>query len=301
MQQLSYAMLKPLVIILFALYSPTILGQTNYKGFIGKYPIELVTNIYSDGDARAVYAYQNFDEPIVIDGKLSGDTLTLFEKDKNKTVTATLSFPGFNKKNKTLNGTWTSLQTNKQLSIEIEKEFEIEDGDSIEWQGKEIIQKYSLKNYYFKLVISKAKGDFYPRVTGVKILQKKTDSLIQHVQTDCRLWGLDNIQVGDYNFDGILDFSVFEESYAGPNTSSVYFLYDPTTKKYFDSGFEGVSLEFDQKTKRIFEHNQCCAGRQHTTAKYRVVNNKMVLIEQHCYIWDEKRQDLVERKMKDCQ
>jgi hypothetical protein len=90
-------------------------------------------------------------------------------------------------------------------------------------------------------------------------------------------------------------------SYAGPNTSSLYFLYNTKTKKFFNSGFDGSSLEFDAKEKRIYERNQCCAGTVHTSAVYKVVKNKMVLIEQHCFVWDEKKQDLVERKMKDCQ
>jgi len=27
----------------------------------------------------------------------------------------------------------------------------------------------------------------------------------------------------------------------------------------------------------------------------------MVLVEEHCYIWNEKKKDLVEHKMKDCE
>jgi len=78
-------------------------------------------------------------------------------------------------------------------------------------------------------------------------------------------------------------------------------LFDPKTNQYFDSGFSGVSLDFDKKTKRITEDNQCCAGRQRTKSIYKVVNNKMVLVEQHCYIWNDKKGGLVERKIKDCE
>lgn len=113
--------------------------------------------------------------------------------------------------------------------------------------------------------------------------------------------GLYDIEIDDYNFDGKKDFSVFEASYAGSNTTRKYFLYDPQMNKFFDSKFAGVSLTFNQKTKQISELNQCCAGRQQTVSKYKVVNNKMVLVEQHCYIWSEKKQDFIERKLKDCQ
>ena len=193
------------------------------------------------------------------------------------------------------------MQTKKELSIRLDKEFELEYGDSIAYEDREIIQQVSLKNLYFKLVVSKTADYFYPVVSAIKIFQKQTDSLIQFIKADYQLSGLGNLEIDDYNFDNNKDFSIFQASAAGPNTSRIYFLYNPKTRNFFDSKFEGVSLDFDQKTKRISEHNQCCAGRQHTTAKYKVVNNKMVLVEQHCYIWSEKKQDLVERKMKDCQ
>lgn len=294
MKKLFYIL--TLLITHFNLFS-----QTSYAGFIDKYPIELVTYIYADGDARAIYAYSNFDEPIVINGKLQQHKLTLFEKDKNASDKATLIFDNFNASDSEIKGNWTDLKTGKQLEITLTKKFDIDYGDSIEWKDREILQPVSIGDKYFKLIVSKTKGDFDARVTGVKILEKKTDKLIQQLNLDCQLLGLENISVGDYNFDGIPDFSVFETSYAGPNTSSLYFLYNKKTNNYFESGFSGTSLEFDGKAKRIYERNSCCAGTSVMTAEYKVVNNKMVLVKQHCYKWDEKKQELVERKMKDCQ
>ena len=294
-------MLSRIVFLLLVFISQYSYSQSNYKGFIDKYPIELILFTYDKQDIRAIYSYQNFDEPIVINGKFEKNSLILYEKNVQGKITATLIFEKYDSKSKLQKGIWKNLETNKQLNISLSKEFDIENGESIEWNNLEILQPVSLKNYYFKLLISKTKEDFEARVTGIKILQKKTDSLIQEIEMDCQFWGLSNVSVGDYNFDGIEDFSVFESSYAGPNTSSLYFLYDPETKKFFNSKFEGVSLDFDAKTKTIHEHNQCCAGTIHTTAVYKIVNNKMVLVEQHCLIWDEQKQDLVERPMKDCQ
>lgn len=286
--------IPPLSFLSFYLY-----GQTTYNGYIDKYPIELVTFIYSDGDARAIYAYSNYDEPIIIDGRLQQNKLTLFEKKGGKTQ-ATLTFEDFNAKTDKLEGNWTDLKTGKQLKITLEKRYGVDCDDTAAWKGREILQPVSLGNKYFKLILSKEKEDC-ARVTGIKILEKKTDRLIQQIDLDCQLLALDNVSTGDFNFDGIKDFSVFESSYAGSNTSSLYFLYDSTTKKYFNSGFTGTSLEFDSKSKTIFERNECCGGTSVTTAEYNVVKNKMVLIKQHCYKWDEKKQELVERKMKDCQ
>lgn len=294
-------MKQTLHILTLLLISFNASGQTNYSGFIDKYPIELVTDIFSDGDARAIYAYSNYDEPIVINGERKQGKLTLNEKDSNGKKKATLTFENFDVKNNQLEGTWKDLNSNKQFKISLTKTFNIDYGESIEWTTREILQPVSLKDRYFKLVISKAKDDFYANVTGVKIFEKKTDKLIQQIDLECQLWGLNNISVGDYNFDNIDDFSVFEQSYAGPNTSSLYFLHDPKTNEYFESEYSGTSLEFDDRTKRIYERNQCCAGSSVTTAEYKVINNKMVFVKERCFKWDEKKQELVERKIKDCQ
>ena len=287
---------RVLQILALLLTSFNLLGQTNYYGFIDKYPIELVTDIFSDGDVRAIYVYSNFDEPIVINGELKHSKLTLYEKDNNGKNKATLTFDNFDTKSNQLVGTWKELNSNKQLKISLKKNFDIDYGENIEWTAREIIQPISLKDKYFKLVISKAKDNFYAKVTGVKIFEKKTDKLIQQIYLECQLWGLNNISIEDYNFDGINDFSVFEQSYTGPNTSRLYFLFNPKTGKYFKSSFEGTSLEFDQNTKRIYEHNQCCAGRSHMNAEYKVINNKMVLVKKTCLEYDEKTEDLKEVK-----
>lgn len=278
-------------LILLLLVSLHASAQTSYSGCIDKYPIELVTYIFSDGDARAIYAYTNYDEPILINGTLKQKQLVLYEKDSAGKNKATLTFINFDSKSVLLEGVWKDLRSDKQFKITLTKTFDIDYGENIEWANREIIQSESLKDQYFKLIISKEKDDFYAKVTGVKIMEKKTDKLIQQINFDCQLWGLDNVSVGDYNFDGIKDFSVFEQSYAGPNTSSLYFLYNPKTRKYFNSGFSGTSLSFDKDKKRIYEHNQCCAGNSHMNAEYKVVKNKMVLVKKVCLEYDEKLED----------
>ena len=282
---------KVISFLIFCSFSSTVFSQTSYTGFIDKYPVELVTNLSSDGVARAMYVYTNYDDPIEINGTLKQKNLVLFENDKTGKNKASLSFSNFDAKANTLEGTWKDLVTGKQLPIRLNKQFDIEDGDEVEWKEKELLQPVALKDKYFKLVVTKNKGNFAARVSGIKILEKKTDKLIQQLQADCQLWGLNSVSVDDYNFDGIPDFSVFEGSYAGPNTSSLYFLYDPVVKKYFESDISGTSLEFDSKTKRIYERNQCCAGASIINTEYKLVNNKMVLVKQTCLKYDEKTGD----------
>jgi hypothetical protein len=179
------------------------------------------------------------------------------------------------------------------MNITLRMDFDIYiDAD---FEEKEIIQSESLDKHYFKLLIKKEDGN--SRVTGIKVYEKETDKLVQQINIDCQLWGLDNTSVGDYNFDGIDDFSVFEASYAGPNTSRIYILRVPGSEEYFVSNISGVSLEFDHSTGLIYEHNQCCAGRSHMNATYKLVNNQMVLIEKKCLEYDDEKEEFIE---KDC-
>jgi len=274
-------------------------SQVRYSGFIDAYPIELVSNISaSSGDG--VYAYKKFDIPIYLSGKIENGTLIFTEKDSDGKESATMTFKNTSENTALTKGIWKDLKTGKEFEITLTKEFEFRDGNDTEWKNQEILQTGSFKNYYFKLVTTKRKDDYYPRVSGIRIYTKKTDALYQELNFEGEFRGLNSIQIGDYNFDGIEDFSVFEASYAGPNTTSIYYLFDPKTKKYFESEIAGVSLEFDAKTKTITEHNQCCAGSQHLVIKYKLKNNKMVLTEEKCFKWDEKKQDLVEQKIENC-
>ncbi len=72
------------ILIFFVLSVPNLFGQVSYSGSIAGQPIELATNIYSDGDARAVYAYKNYNDPIITNGKIKNKTLVLYEKDGMK-------------------------------------------------------------------------------------------------------------------------------------------------------------------------------------------------------------------------
>lgn len=149
-------------------------------------------------------------------------------------------------------------------------------------------------------MVDKHADDYYERVYGVHIYDLKTDSLLQEIELDCQFWGVSSLEVFDYNFDGIDDFSVFEASCAGPNTTRVYILRDPDSNCYFVSNISGSSLEFDDATKTVSEWNQCCAGSSVWTAVYRIENNEMVMIEEHCYKRNWDTEELEERPIQEC-
>jgi hypothetical protein len=287
-------MKTPIAFISFLfLMASTISAQTTYKGFVDKYPVEFVVDASSDGAVTGIYAYDNFDQPIVLSGNLTKSQLQLFENNAKGQPTASFVFEQFDTKASALNGFWKDFKSNKTMTVTLHKSFDIETDTHME--DIEMLQPIAMKKQYFKIKISNEK-----RVSALKIFEKKTDRLTQQINLDCQLMGVNSVSIGDFNFDGHPDISIFESSYAGPNTSSLFYLFNPKTQQYYDSKFSGVSLEFDAKTKTITEHNQCCAGSQHTKSIYKVVNNKMKRIKEHCYIWDEKKQDLVERNIKFC-
>lgn len=278
-----------LVLGLFQL-ATTAWGQASYVGTVGGAPVELALDDPAEGTLTAVYFYTRFGTPIALRGKLTRGVLTLTEKDAQGKPAATLTIPAFSAEASQLVGTWRSRATGKSLPVALATT-----------NSRELLQVDALQDSYFKLVLEGQPAGGYSRVVAVKQLAKKTNRLVQQLAVDGQSHGIYSLAVGDYNFDGLPDFSVFESSYAGPNTSSRYFLYDPTKRRFVDSGFGGVSLEFDQKKKRIFERNSCCAGSSVTTAEYKVVRNRMVVVARHCYRWDEKKQALVERPASACQ
>lgn len=281
---------------LFIISCLNISAQVSYSGTIGEYPIKLLLESYAlPYSPRAVYTYDRYNTPIVLSGKYANKELTLIEKNDVGEETANFVFKNFDTKENTITGYWINRKTNKQLVVTLHKQFSIDSmsdyGEGIQWDDREIIQTTSLNDRYFKVVISKSETDFYPYVSGVKILDKKTNKLLQEIEIECQLWGIYNISIGDFNFDGHDDFSIFMMSHAGPNTTSIYFLYDPLTDSFFESGFEGTSLYFDSEKKRVYEHNQCCAGTSHMNAEYKIVNNQMVLIKQTCLKYNEDTED----------
>jgi hypothetical protein len=290
--------LRFLIFVSFFLLSRTlfVLGQTSYIGTVGSAPVEMVIEATEDGPVQGVYVYTKFDTPISLSGSLRNGKLVLTEKNDLGKPSATLTLPAFSAKAQTASGMWKNLATGQSLALTLTQQSAVEPGKASEGTGRELLQAATLRNTYFRVVLTSAES-----IGAVKLFEKKTDWLLQTIPVECQLRGMNTVSVGDFNFDGFPDFAVFEQGYAGPNTSSLYFLYNPATKRYFKSSYSGVSLEFDAKAKRIYETNSCCAGSSVQKFIYKVVNNRMVLVAQHCYKWDEKKEELVERKLSACQ
>ena len=271
-------------------------GQAVYKGFIDTYPIELVLYADSKEEYFANYVYTKYDEPISMSGKLANGTITLNEKDKSGKKEASFIFQNFDLKSQTLIGFWKDLTNKKELKITLNKIFDFEEFKATGAKKQEILQGASIGKKYFKLVVNTVEESDFMRVSAVRVYEKKTDKLLQEFDVDCQFRAQNGFAIEDYNFDGKKDFSVFEDGYAGSNTSSIYFLLNPTNDTFFRSEIAGTSLEFDRKAKRIIERNQCCAGTEIQTETYKLVNNKMVSVSKICLKLNEKGTDYIKVK-----
>ncbi|MFC4164890.1 XAC2610-related protein [Epilithonimonas zeae] len=269
--------------LIFLFFPVFFFTQVSYEGKIGNYPIELVLNI--DGKfADGIYIYSKFNEPISIKGIIENGHLILFELDGD-TRKAKFYFNNFKDGKEEYLGTWTNLKTEVQLNVYLKKKA----------NQKSFLQSESTKQFYFR-------GTEENEENYLLIIDKKSNQIFQKMKMEeCSFDGIYDVSVGDYNFDGYEDFSSCVQSYAGPNTSKTYFLFDNKKNEFFASDFSGTSLEFDEKNKLITETNQCCAGASIVKNIYKVKENKMVLVKEHCYKWSEKLQKHIEKKPKDCQ
>ena len=159
------------------------------------------------------------------------------------------------------------------------------EADNAEWYNK-ISEEQEMENYMLQLVTSKKKDNYDATWVCMQIFDKQNNKFIQELDLspyDFNAPYKDVIGSGDFNFDGFEDFSLFGGYAAGPNTFSCYFLYDPEKHIFTSSEISGVSLEFWDSEKLIYERNQCCAGSQYSERFFKVVNNRMVMVEEHCY------------------
>lgn len=285
--------------LLFLCSAAPVYAQYVYKGAVDKYPVEFVIDDFSNGDISAVYAYDRFDKPIRISGRQSGEGILLVERNFEAADTTTMRFEGGAIGADSLTGVWFNVRTGRRFDIRLAKVFDLQDC-AAGYTDRAILQDAELDSAYFRLLVSCQAGQG-PVVSGVRIYQKGDDRLIQELRFEVAFIGFSGLRTDDFNFDGIPDFSVFEGFYAGPNTTSLYFLYDKKTRRYFESEISGVSLEFDHARKRITEVNQCCAGSQVTHTEYKLVNNKMVKTGSKCFKWNHKTNQLELSPARECE
>lgn len=277
-------------------------GQISYSGRIGDSPVRMVMERPEHGDKLdAIYLYTEYDKPISLRGMTQDSVVVLHEKDEDGDTRARLMLSGFQEDPDTITGTWESTRSEKVLKVKLHRNFSLGYEEGIEWKERRyILQDATLGDWYFMLGVAKEEGRSLIRTREVKIYEQKSDSLIQAVDVDGELIGLNSVRVKDYNFDGHEDFSVFEKSYAGPNVTRVYFLYNPENGTFRRKNLPGTSLSFFPEKELFQSRNQSQAGCMITVSKYTFRGMEVELLEESCYVCNDEG-ERVERKMKACE
>ena len=168
-----------------------------------------------------------------------------------------------------------------------------EEIENEEWHCK-ITDEIESGNYILQLVSSKEKSDYDNQWLCVQVLDKTTRLLVQEMELEYGGRG-DSFDIDDYNFDGYEDFSLYGGCGTLDNFYSFYFLFDPETKTFFESDFSGTNMFFCSSTKTITSSNRCCGGSAKKEDMYKLIDNRMVLIEQQCLrtVMDEETGDVL--------
>ncbi|MDR0664769.1 MAG: hypothetical protein LBF86_04520 [Helicobacteraceae bacterium] len=140
------------------------------------------------------------------------------------------------------------------------------------------------------------------RYKSILVFQKPSNKIIQEIRRqtsglDYTLNGEANVcegdclAVGDYNFDGIEDFSLYVTTYSSAGEERNYFLYDPNEERFVVMEFVGegdTNLQFDYEKKLITSFHKDPAtsfsGAFERYLTYKIVDNKMVQVKAECRI-----------------
>lgn len=228
-------------------------------------------------DREGVYIYNKYKVPIPLE----------IEKDKEKLILKSndeiFYFENYDKKKDKIRGKWK--KGDKELSVNLEKRLDTDFSLGID-KIIEIPMFRSTKNEYFWVKISKDEKNRWSRtfVDEILIYDKKTKKILQKIDTKDEEFntfiGIKSLDIGDYNFDGVIDFSMFGSFFTGPNTISNYFLKNKKNGKYeLAESYSYTSLSFDEKEKKVYSESSSGAGQYRDTVTFIVEGNILIPIE----------------------
>jgi len=274
-------------LLLATIYNNTIAQTSVYSGSADEQTVSF-TFYHFSGDYTSALSIGGLSKPpLKFIGKLNERRLTLIGSEKS--LGDTIVFSDFDPSDTTIIGEWKSNDLDKRITINLRKEISFKYYDDQAFENLELLQPESTEEHYFKLIVSQELKNT-ARVTGLKVYNKVNGALEQEIPLNSDYSVINRLNFGDFNFDGVIDVSIFEASYTGTNSSHIYILRDPKNNEYFVSNYEGVSLEFDYKNKIIYERNSCCMGNEYSIAKYKVENNEMVLISEECFKYNPEKE-----------
>lgn len=249
-----------------------------YSGTLGKSAIS-----FELANDSALYFYNHYRTPIDLSAGASSDKNTLIFIERNAKNKPIGEFHLQIKASK-LDGYWLNVKTHAKLAVHLIQ--------SADLRG--VMQSASFKNRYIRVKCLN-------NGTRVTMIDKATDKTVQKLMVESSSCSLFTVSIGDYNFDGFADFSTAGESFAGPNTSRNYYIYQPQKHNFqFNEQLSSlVTLRFNQQSKIITSTNQCCAGSSISVDSYRWQKNVLKQIEGVCYKRNDNG-DLVAKERKAC-
>ncbi len=251
--------MKYLMIAVF-LVAPVLLeAQNTYKGTLGGQGISFATDAYEySEEILAVYSYLEEGIPIWLSGFMQNGNLFLDEVSDDGVILVKYEFPGFDDQKTSISGKWIHQGSGDEQEIFLTLDFKLSDC-SHEFKDKELFMVNGTENLYFSVLTYMTEDDYYARISDVLIYDRATHELLQSIEgLDAQsIRGFRSVSIGDYNFDSEDDFCVFGEQFAGPNTKSFYFIFDPVKEEfnYSEQLSNLMSAEFDSTEGIIIERN----------------------------------------------
>ena len=288
-------------------------NYTIYEGRIGKNKVELYFDAFYDHDINIIYLNHGSFNPKQLDnvhnahnenGLVFNVPKTNFSKDIIDTII--IKNINFNKDRSIILNQNLEGYSKKYGDFKLVKKFDYElaynnDNDlkikkNIKFENVEIIQRESTKDYYFKTLVSKKKGEFL-KVVGINVYRKKDGSLLQTINNlkNFDFLSFTSIYTNrDANFDGKdNDFYISKttESINDSNVIDAYFSYDKKQNKFVYLNLTGRFITFDSDKKTAKKEKMCPIKTAMTRAiitdlyqysddkKYTLTNSKCKLIK----------------------
>ena len=189
--------IKIILLIMVFFSNFALANYTIYEGRIGKNKVELYFDAFYDHDINIIYLNHGSFNPKQLDnvhnthnenGLVFNVPKTNFSKDIIDTII--IKNINFNKDRSIILNQNLEGYSKKYGDFKLVKKFDYElaynnDNDlkikkNIKFENVEIIQRESTKDYYFKTLVSKKKGEFL-KVVGINVYRKKDGSLLQTI------------------------------------------------------------------------------------------------------------------------
>ncbi|MWP48012.1 hypothetical protein [Gilliamella sp. Pas-s27] len=264
-------------------FSNTLLANYSvYEGNIGKYKVEFYFDAFYKDDINIIYIdnrnyeprqlnstnkYRNdegitFNIPDTNFGSSIIDTIVIKNIDFNEDGTIIL--------NKTLeceSKLYGSFKLDKKFGYDFKTHVNADDYNlklkkNVEFNNVEIIQRESTKDYYFKTLISKKKGEFM-QVVGINIYQKKDGNLFQTIN-NLKGYGFLSFTSINTNQDANFDekdndfyISKTTDSINDGNILDAYYSYDNNSGKFVYLNLSGRFITFDSEKKTAEKVKYC--------------------------------------------